>query len=339
MKSKIVIVGEAWGAEEEKRGEPFVGAAGSVLRRALSDAGIALSDCHFTNVFNFRPTDNDLKNLCGPKSEAIEGWARPLFPGKYVQQKYKPELDRLFSEIEQHNPNLIIALGNTALWALTKQVGIKKYRGTPLLMYGTERKILPTWHPAAILRMWSNRPIMLADLMKAARQSEFPELVRPQRFIHIPESIADIEQFYNSYIAPSPRVACDIETKERTITEVGFAPSWDHALVIPFYSRRSPDGNYWPTSGSEIEAWNWVRHILATKPSHGQNYQYDMKYLWRVMRIPTPLAEDDTMILHHTLQPELEKGLGFLGSIYTDEPSWKFMRADHEDARTQKKED
>jgi hypothetical protein len=35
------------------------------------------------------------------------------------------------------------------------------------------------------------------------------------------------------------------------------------------------------------------------------------------------------MLLHHSMQPELEKGLGFLGSVYTDEPSWKFMRTDH----------
>ncbi len=35
---------------------------------------------------------------------------------------------------------------------------------------------------------------------------------------------------------------------------------------------------------------------------------------------------DDTMLLHHALQPEMEKGLSFLGTIYTSEASWKMMR-------------
>ena len=36
-------------------------------------------------------------------------------------------------------------------------------------------------------------------------------------------------------------------------------------------------------------------------------------------------AAEDTMLLHHALQPEMEKGLAFLGSVYTDEATWKFM--------------
>jgi hypothetical protein len=41
-------------------------------------------------------------------------------------------------------------------------------------------------------------------------------------------------------------------------------------------------------------------------------------------------ATDDTMLLHHSLQPESLKGLGFLGSLYCDEGPWKHMRAKHE---------
>jgi len=39
------------------------------------------------------------------------------------------------------------------------------------------------------------------------------------------------------------------------------------------------------------------------------------------------------MLLHHAMQPEMEKGLGFLGSLYTNEPSWKFMRTDHDNLK------
>ena len=61
----------------------------------------------------------------------------------------------------------------------------------------------------------------------------------------------------------------------------------------------------------------------------GQNFSYDMQYFWRTVGITCPKFFGDTMLLHHALQPELEKGLGFLGSIYTNEPSWKFMRQEH----------
>ena len=47
------------------------------------------------------------------------------------------------------------------------------------------------------------------------------------------------------------------------------------------------------------------------------------------MGITVPHAGEDTMLLHHSLQTEMEKGLGFFGATYTDEPSWKFMRLDN----------
>jgi DNA polymerase I-like protein with 3'-5' exonuclease and polymerase domains len=119
-----------------------------------------------------------------------------------------------------------------------------------------------------------------------------------------------------------------------TITEIGFATSASRGINIPFWSRSRV--NYWRTQAEERAAWEWVRRILAEKDTVWQNGQYDMQYLWRTMGIPTPRFFGDTMILHHSLQPEMKKGLGFLASIYTDEPSWKFMRTDHS---TLKRED
>jgi hypothetical protein len=174
---------------------------------------------------------------------------------------------------------------------------------------------------------------VISDLVKARRESLFPELRRPERFIHIEPSIQDIADFYEEYIRPVSTLSTDIETKQGTITEIGFAPSWDRAIVIPFYSRSAPDGNYWPTRALEIEAWRWVRRICAEHTHFGQNFSYDIQYLWTRNHIPVPEVSDDTMILHHAMYPEMEKSLGFLGSIYTDEPSWKFMRQDAEELR------
>lgn len=330
----IMIVGEAWGEHEERAGEPFVGPSGGVLKSMLRHAGIDYADCYATNVFNFRPRDNKLEALSAPKAEAIPGWPQ-LGQKLWISARYKSELDRLLAEVETVRPNVILALGATPLWALCKVLGIKKYRGTPILAADGRTKILPTYHPAAIMRQWKLRPIAIADLQKARRESLSSQLVRPRRFIYVEPSIDDIAWFYEKYIAEADVVSADIETKQGTITEIGFAPCWDRALVIPFYDR-SKRGNYWSTPSEELAAWRWVQRICEEKPLIGQNFSYDLQYLWDKNHISTPVVEDDTMILHHAMYPELEKSLGFLGSIYTDEPSWKFMRADNE---TLKQED
>lgn len=246
-------------------------------------------------------------------------------------------MDRLFEEIERERPNVILALGNLALWALCKKTGIKKYRGSPTTTFDGKWKVIPSWNPSSIFKQWELRMILLADLTKVKRESDFPELRRPVRYIYMNPSLRDIEEFYETFIIPSPFLSCDTETKNKQITEVGYSTAdGSHALVIPFYSRLASDGNFWPTFAEEKKAWDWVRKINSEKPLIGQNFQYDMTYFWRSVHIPCPYFNGDTMLLHHALQPEMEKGLGFLGSIYTNEPSWKFMRTDHS---TLKKED
>lgn len=329
----ILIIGEAWGEHEERQRKAFVGPSGHILNGLLAQAGIEREACVFSNVFNLRPPGNQIKALCTrEKRYALPGYP-PLERGHWLHADYAPHIGKLFHLIDQHKPNIILALGNTPLWALTKLTGIGRWRGSPVMSINGV-KVLATWHPAAILRQWELRPIAFMDICKAKREAESPLLRRPKRIIHLEPTLDDLEEFYERYIDPVPLLAADIETKGGTITEVGFAPSVDRALVVPFWHRKR--GNYWPTLEEERQAWAFVARVFALKKVVGQNFQYDMNYLWRTMGIPTPGFAGDTMLLHHSLQPEMKKGLGFLGSIYTDEPSWKFMRTDH---ATLKRED
>lgn len=328
-----MFVGEAWGEEEEQRGEPFVGASGRFLRSICHMVGINLRECYLTNAFNLHPPSNNIRAFAGPKAESIPGMPQ-LGQQLWISAKYKPELDRLWAEIEAVRPNVIIALGATALWALCRHTGIKKYRGTTLpSIHG--QKVFACYHPSAILRQYKLRPIFIADLEKALRESTSPQIVRPRRFIYMEPTLADIEWFYEKHLSQVDIVSADIETKSNTITEVGLAPSPEHAMVIPFYNHDS-GGNYWPSLSEEVSAWLWLQRIFREKRIVGQNISYDLQYCWRANSLAMPVIEDDTMILHHAMYPEMEKSLGFLGSIYTDEPSWKFMRADNE---TLKQED
>lgn len=343
---KILIVGEAWGDEERASGLPFQGPSGRLMNAMLSQIGIRREDCYVTNVFNLQPQPkNDVEYLCGLKAEAIPGYP-PIKSGKYIHAKYKVELERLYLEIRRESPALIIAFGATAAWALLATSGIKKIRGAPALLagpalkaVGTPIKVLPTYHPAAVLREYSLRPIVIADLDKARNESTFPELRRPPREIWVEPTLDDMADFERRFIIPSDDLSVDIETAGDQITCIGFAPTVDRALVVPIIDPTRSDGNYWRTLKDELAAWNFIRRWCGLSKHYvGQNFLYDMHFLWRVYGITFPNYTDldDTMLLHHALQPEMEKGLGFLATIYTEELPWKFMRTKHE---TVKQED
>jgi uracil-DNA glycosylase len=334
--SRILIVGEAFNPSDVDTGTPFSGPAGHLLHSLLRKVGISKDECVFTNVFNFRPVSGDVENLM-TKDAALAVPGSPTYaPKTWVHRDHAMSLYELDQLRLSANPNLIIALGDTALWALTHQRGIARYRGTPLMTADGKHKVLSTYEPSAVLRKFALRPVVQMDLNKAAREAAFPEIRRPKRTVIIEPSLETIEQFYHEHIVPAPFLGVDTETKARQITEVGFATSPSMCLVIPFWCRAARDGNYWPSLKQELQAWDWVRRILFEKPAVGQNFQYDMTYLYRTMNIPCPQFIGDTMLMQHAMEPELEKGLGFLGSIYTNEPAWKFMR---EFGSTLKRED
>lgn len=344
MTVKICIVGEAWGEQEEQQRSPFVGPSGYELTKMLFEAGIHRAECFLTNVFNIRPRPtNDVSNLCTNKANGVAELG-PISQGKYVRREFLPELDRLRSELTGLRPNLTILLGNTAAWAVLGTSGISRIRGT-VTNGGRDPyqnfKVLPTFHPAAILRDWSLRHVTVLDLIKARRESEFPDIRRPERVIHIAESLNDIEHYFNHSLFSASSLAFDIETAGEQITCIGFAPSEKSALVIPFFDPRRTEpgrvGCYWPALQDELRAWAWVRRILSLPmPKFGQNTLYDINYLWTRYGITIVNYADDTMLLHHALHPESQKGLGFLGSVYTNESSWKLMNRKVASAKREK---
>ena len=144
--AKIAIVGEAWGEQEALIGKPFQGYSGQELTRMLQEAGLSRRDCFLTNVLALRPPNNDLAALCCNKTSCGEGYALPHLGkiGQYLKPEYLPELDRLRDELTSVAPNLIIALGSTACWALLSTNGIGALRGTVATSTLVPHKVLPT---------------------------------------------------------------------------------------------------------------------------------------------------------------------------------------------------
>jgi DNA polymerase len=305
---------------------PFVGPSGRELTKMLDQAGIRRADCYLTNVFNLRPQpSDDITNLCS--SERAGGFPA-LKAGKYVKAEYFSEVHRLHRELRELRPNLAILLGNTACWAMLGSTYISKLRGT--VRYSSvipNLKCLPTYHPAAVMYQGNLRAVTVLDLIKAKRESEYPEIRRPHRSVYIEPTLTDLEWYYDNFLSKARRITFDIETAGSQITCIGFAPDDKSAIVIPFIDYRREGCSYWNNIDDELRAWQFVHKVLdLPQPKTAQNGLYDIHFLWRGYGITVRNFEDDTMLLHHALYPESEKGLAFLGSVYTDEAAWKMMR-------------
>lgn len=294
----------------------------------LTQAGIDPLSCRMTNVFQTHPAGNNMGAFCGKRSEVPKDYPfPPLGTGMWVLPEHLAELDRLGEELAETKPRLVIACGNTAIWALLGRTGITKLRGT---IFHSERygvAVLPTFHPAAILRDWALRTIVVTDFIKAQRYLT-EGLVTPRRELWLNPTLDEVQRFLDQWIYGDrpDLLSFDIETFGGTITCIGFAPSPARAITIPFYDPTAPDRNYWPSQEDEVAAWKLVSGVLESDiPKLGQNGLYDLQYLWK-FGVRVRAYQHDTMIRHHSMYPEMPKGLGFLASIYTDEANWKVLR-------------
>src|SRR5260370_39006963 len=110
------------------------------------------------------------------------------------------------------------------------------------------------------------------DLMKAKRESAYPEIRRPKRQIWIEPTIGDLYDFKCTYIDGAKRLSIDIETTGNQITCIGFSPSPKLACVLPFVDPRRMGRSYWPTKAVERQAWNTLldRSIMLTSSTKFQ---------------------------------------------------------------------
>ncbi len=153
----LMFVGEAPGAEEDKRGLPFVGRAGKLLDELLGEIGLSRKeDVFVANVIKSRPPGNR-----DPQPEEIAACS-PF----------------LMRQIELIRPRLVCTLGNFATKLLSGSAqGITKVHGVPLEteFAGVPTRLYPLFHPAAALRTPSVKELLrqdfarIPDLLVAAR--------------------------------------------------------------------------------------------------------------------------------------------------------------------------
>ncbi|MGB7068073.1 MAG: uracil-DNA glycosylase [Pyrinomonadaceae bacterium] len=143
FKADLMFVGEAPGADEDKQGTPFVGRAGQLLTKMIEGIGFKREEVCIGNINRCRPPGNRAPTL----AEA---------------ETCKPFLLR---EIAIVKPKVIVVLGNTATHnLLNTNVGITRLRGEFQDYYGV--KVMPTFHPAFLLRDPRKKQEVWEDLKK-----------------------------------------------------------------------------------------------------------------------------------------------------------------------------
>jgi len=157
INSKIMIIGEGPGANEDIEGKPFVGRAGKLLDKMLASIKLDRTKVYISNVVNYRPPENRK-----PTEEEIEIY-----------------LPYLKTHIEIINPKILILLGSTALNALIgNEVVISKARGKWIQKKIGEINtwIIASFHPAFLMRQPEQKKLAWIDLKMIREKSKVLKL-------------------------------------------------------------------------------------------------------------------------------------------------------------------
>ena len=143
--SKIMLIGEAPGANEDEEGLPFVGRAGALLDKMLAAIDLDRKKVYISNIINYRPPDNRR-----PTDEEIK--------------RYLPFITK---HIEIISPKILVLLGSTAMNALIgNEVVISKMRGKWIeKKFGNcKTSVIITFHPAFLMRQPAQKKMAWIDL-------------------------------------------------------------------------------------------------------------------------------------------------------------------------------
>jgi DNA polymerase I-like protein with 3'-5' exonuclease and polymerase domains/uracil-DNA glycosylase len=335
-----MLVGESWSFEDERACEPFQGESGKELNRVLHEAGIMRSELYLTNLVNARAPQGNLLYSISQKKTDQDRIRREMggdfLRDRVVSRQILEGYARLQREIEAVQPNVIVALGNSVLWALTGAWSLEKWRGS-MLKTDAGRKLIPTYASWSIMSQWDKRAIMVHDLKRAREESIFPTynnepqwnfIVRPrfQAVIDVLDGLFQRAETLEDANTPEQLwLDFDLETRAGHIACAGVSWSTQDAICIPFMCVEDREG-YWSFE-EEVQIVDLLRRLL-THPKvavRWQNGLYDAQYTWRHWHY-IPNGRQDTMIAQHTAFVALPKSLAFQSSMYS--PHYVYWKDD-----------
>lgn len=310
----ILICGEQPSQQDIMFRRPFQGPSGKLLKVCLQYAGIPTTSCAFTYVI--KDFDKTLEEyIVIPTSRR----ASPQWLDR--AQEY---VKLLQEEVQQFPGELIIAVGNVALAALTGRWGVLKWRGSLLpCICDNTKYVVPIVSPSMVLHGNSEyRHLIIVDLKKSIEYREKNFKITDRKILTRPsfdESCLFLEKCYEIGMSGIP-IVFDIEIKHLELNCISFAWDYTQAISIPFMCE---SGNYFNPS-QEVHIMKLIARILTNPQIRklGQNLIFDTHFLLRKYGIRSTNL-DDSMIAQHTLLPQLPKGLDMITSLWTDQPYYK----------------
>jgi DNA polymerase I-like protein with 3'-5' exonuclease and polymerase domains len=235
-------------------------------------------------------------------------------------------------DLETLSPNLIITCGELALQVVTGKRDASKYRGSVIPSRLIDCKTLCFWSPDAIgdpktpwLKVFNTRPEWAPftqwDCQKAARHAKTPDYLEPPLEMIMVRNAGDFQLLRDAFLSDeyinnsNSRMGCDIEASYSEMTCIGFAKEHTKAYVVDLVHMSEKDLPY---------ALLLINEILTTGvPKSFQNGNFDILFMAYHYHIQVKNFYWDTMLAFHACWPNLPKGLGVLGSIFTETPYWK----------------
>lgn len=312
LEPELMVIGEAPGQHEDEQGIPFVGPSGEILNDCLRKAGASRSSVYVTNVCKYRPPMNDLEKL------------------HLIDVKLEDEINNLWeNEIHKLKPKCILAVGDTALEAVTGFTGILNYRGSILTAKDGVTKVVPTIHPAALFTRgdtggleYTYLKLIEHDIARAVEESKTRSLDLPDRQLDVVDSSLDLHRFFEKY-KDLDKAATDIESINCVPVCVGFAFNKHHAISVPLL-RQIGKHRLTEMGENELdECWRLIDAQLRRLKLVGHNLKYD-EFKLSLIGFELPHIYSDTLIKTRVLFPELpDKRLSTVLSLWTREPYYK----------------
>lgn len=324
--ARILILGDWPDQLDVMKGQPFSSSIGLELGRLLHEAGGMLSSCMLSVLSTRLPAlvkgkEDFSKWLCHTKSPKNHLWKR--LHTSWVDQELANDIEKTHALIALVKPNVIIALGNLSLLALTGRTSIKKWRGSQLVYESDDWtcQVVPAYHPRYIQRDYSVRAVTVHDLRRVLRISTSPVATTPSWVFQVrpsfSEALLSLRKLRAKVEAAPTPISVDIETRAGHLACIGFATDKKKAFCIPLMCVERKEG-YWSAT-EELVLINEMREVMTHRNAKcfGQNFLYDVQYIYRFWFF-VPNIWYDTMLTQHLLFPGTPKGLDYLASLYCE---------------------
>lgn len=285
-----------------------------VTKELLKENGINPQSCWITSVSKYFVPPN-------------VGKRRMSFPDRCKENGI--ELDKHLAELQVEingiQPNVILGLGKSSLFAAIGKYDITSYRGSILNGFG--RKFISTFNPEHLswqaqdveFKGYYNRQIMAFDFRRAVSQSSFPDIKKPNRILEICRNSAHLSEFIARW-KNKKRVAVDIEAHATYLPAcMGLAFDKSHGISVPLWN--TDDISSIPTSDL-VQCWIILNKIFQDYEVVGHNFNYDRDKTKR-LGFTYKNYISDTMLKLFAINPELPVNLALGTSFYTEESFYK----------------